>query len=39
MHGLSAGANPARLRHVAVTKWGTKRYLQINRLAEIVASA
>ena len=25
----------ARLRHVAATKWGTKRYLQMNRLAEI----
>jgi putative transposase len=24
----------ARLRHVAATKWGTKRYLQMNRLAE-----
>jgi putative transposase len=29
----------ARLRHVAATKWGTKRYLQMNRLAEIVAIA
>ena len=29
----------ARLRHVASTKWGTKRYLQMNRLAEIVAIA
>jgi len=29
----------ARLRHVAATKWGTKRYLQLNRLAEIVAIA
>ena len=28
----------ARLRHVAATKWGTKRYLQMDRLAEIVAS-
>ncbi len=27
----------ARLRHVAATKWGTKRYLQMNRLAEVVA--
>ena len=28
----------ARLRHVAATKWGkTKRYLEMNRLAEIVA--
>ena len=25
----------ARLRHVASTKWGTKRYLQMNRLAEV----
>jgi len=25
----------ARLRHVAATKWGTKRYLQMNRLAEV----
>jgi putative transposase len=29
----------ARLRHVAVSKWGTKRYLQMDRLAEIVAIA
>jgi transposase-like protein len=29
----------ARLRHVASTRWGTKRYLQMNRLAEIVAIA
>ncbi len=29
----------ARLRHVAATKWGTKRYLQMDRLAEIVAIA
>jgi transposase-like protein len=29
----------ARLRHVAATKWGTKRYLQMNRLAEVVAIA
>ena len=29
----------ARLRHVASTQWGTKRYLQMNRLAEIVAIA
>jgi transposase-like protein len=29
----------ARLRHVAATRWGTKRYLQINRLAEVVAIA
>jgi putative transposase len=26
----------ARLRHVASTRWGTKRYLQMDRLAEIV---
>src|SRR5271157_1076719 len=25
----------ARLRHVAATKWGTKRYLQMDRLAEV----
>jgi hypothetical protein len=25
----------ARLRHIAATKWGTKRYLQMNRLAEV----
>jgi putative transposase len=25
----------ARLRHVAATKWDTKRYLQMNRLAEV----
>ncbi len=29
----------ARLRHVAATKWGTKRYLQMNRLAEVAAIA
>jgi putative transposase len=29
----------ARLRHVAATKWETKRYLQMNRLAEVVAIA
>jgi putative transposase len=29
----------ARLRYVADTRWGTKRYLQMNRLAEIVAIA
>lgn len=29
----------ARLRHVAATKWGTKRYLQMNRMAEVVAIA
>jgi hypothetical protein len=29
----------ARLGHVAATKWGTKRYLQMARLAEVVAIA
>jgi putative transposase len=29
----------ARLRHVAGTRWGTKRYLQMNRLAEVAAIA
>jgi hypothetical protein len=29
----------ARLRHVAATKWGTKRYLQMDRLAEVVVVA
>jgi transposase-like protein len=29
----------ARLRYVAGTRWGTKRYLQMNRLAEVVAIA
>jgi transposase-like protein len=29
----------ARLRHVAATKWGTKRYLQMDRLAEVRAFA
>ena len=29
----------ARLRHVAATRWGTKRYLQMNRLAEVLAIA
>ena len=25
----------ARLRHIAGTKWGTKRYLDMNRLCEV----
>ncbi len=29
----------ARLRHVAATRWETKRYLQMNRLAEVRAIA
>jgi putative transposase len=29
----------ARLRHVAATKWGTKRYLQMDRLAEVLSIA
>ena len=29
----------SRLRHVAATRWGTKRYLQMNRLAEVRAIA
>jgi putative transposase len=29
----------ARLRHVAATKWGTKRYLQMNCVVEVVAIA
>jgi transposase-like protein len=29
----------ARLRHVASPRWGTKRYLQMNRLAEVIAIA
>ena len=29
----------ARLRHVASTKWGTKRYRQMNRLPEVQAIA
>ena len=29
----------ARLRHVASTKWGSKRYLQMDRLAEVRAIA
>ena len=29
----------ARLRHVAATRWGSKRYLQMNRLAEVQAIA
>jgi putative transposase len=29
----------ARLRHVASTRWGSKRYLQMDRLAEIIAIA
>jgi putative transposase len=29
----------ARLRHVAATRWVTKRYLQMNPLAEVVAIA
>jgi hypothetical protein len=27
----------ARLRHVAETRWGSKRYLQMSRLAEVQA--
>ena len=29
----------ARLRYVAATRWGTKRYLQMNRLPDVVAIA
>jgi len=29
----------ARLRHVASTKWGTRRYLDMNRLAEASEAA
>ena len=29
----------ARLRHVAGTKWGTRRYLDMNRLAEASKAA
>jgi putative transposase len=29
----------ARLRHVAAIRWGSKRYLQMNRLAEVLAIA
>lgn len=29
----------ARLRYVSATRWGTKRYLQMNLLAEVVAIA
>jgi putative transposase len=29
----------ARLRYVAAIRWGTKRYLQMNRVAEVVAIA
>jgi transposase-like protein len=29
----------APLRHVAATRWGNKRYLQMNRLAEVQAIA
>ena len=29
----------ARLRHVAGTKWGTRRYLDMNRLAEASEAA
>ena len=29
----------ARLRHIAATKWGTKRYMQMNRMAEVKAIA
>ena len=29
----------AKLRHVAATRWGTKRYLQMKRLAEVLAIA
>ena len=42
MRGISFAALmlvAARLRHVASTRWGSKRYLQMNRLAEVVAIA
>jgi hypothetical protein len=29
----------ARLRHMAVTKWGTRRYLDMNRLAKASEAA
>jgi len=29
----------ARLRHVAGTKWGTRRYLDMDRLRELAAAA
>jgi hypothetical protein len=29
----------AKLRHVAGTKWGTRRYLDMNRLAEASEAA
>ena len=29
----------ARLRHVAATKWGTRRYLDMNRLSEASEAA
>ncbi len=29
----------ARLRRVAATRWGTERYLQMDRMAEIVVIA
>jgi len=29
----------ARLRHVAGTKWGTRRYLDMNRLSEASEAA
>lgn len=32
-------AGRGKIKDVAATKWGTKRYLQMNRLAELVAIA
>ena len=36
---VSADAGSARLRHVAGTKWGTRRYLDMKRLAEASEAA
>ena len=37
--GLNQGSSSARLRHIAGNRWRIKRYLQIDRLAEVVAIA
>jgi hypothetical protein len=36
---LSPDADRRTPRHVASTRWGSKRYLQMNRLAEVIAIA
>jgi hypothetical protein len=41
LHGWQVGAEAGGRspQYVAAIRWGTKRYLQMNRLAEVVAVA